>query len=266
MKKNLNLKLLPWLSLAAGIIGLALRFWQLSTENDRGFIVRGHISGILLIALTLVLLAVLVIAVQSLEQAGKYGYNFPASLSGGIGTCIGAVCFCVASMADLLAIGHNGATAWSAFAAWVTPILGILSAVSLIFVAKCRWKGQHPNTLFHIIVCFWLVLRLLSLYRQWSADPQVQDYCYPLLAMVCLMLSTYQRATFDANFGKRKLYTLFNLAGVYFCCLSLAGPEDILFYLGAGCWLFTDQCSLNPMPKEFLEKKKWNCPNSSENA
>lgn len=246
MKKLLNYLNqynLPWITLIFGAIGLLLRAWQLTTENDRGFIVRGHISGILLFILTAAFLVLLLIAVRPLEQANKYGFNFPASTSGAIGTLIAALIFGLTNFLGLFTAGNT-----------VMELLGILSAVALVFVARCRWKGLHPSTLFHIVVCLWLVVKLLGLYRQWSADPQIQDYCYPLLAMVCLMLTTYQRATFDANFGKRKLYTLFNLAGVYFCCLSVAGPEDIWFYMGAVCWLVTDQCDLTPMPAEFLER------------
>lgn len=243
--KYLNHKNLPWITLIVGAMGLLLRVWQLSTENDRGFIIRGHISGILLCILSLVFLAVLLVAVQPLEQAGKYSFNFPASLPGAIGTLIAALAFGLTSLVELFSAGNT-----------LTEVVGILSAVALVFVARCRWKGLHPSTLFHIIICLWLVLRLLDLYRQWSADPQLQDYCYQLLAMVCLMLTTYQRATFDANFGKRKFYSFFSLAGVYFCCLSIAGPGNIWFYMGAACWLITDQCDLTPMPAEFLEKKK----------
>lgn len=244
IKEYLNHKNLPWLTLIAGAVGMLLRLWQLGTVNDRGFIVRWHISGILLFLLTAAFLAVLIIAVRPLVQAGKYDFNFPASLSGGIGTLIGALGFAITS---ILALVSKGDTA--------TAICGLIAAAALVFVAKCRWQGLHPSALFHIAVCVYLVVRLLSLYRQWSADPQLADYGYPLLAMVTLMLATYQRATFDANFGQRRLFTLFNLAAVYFCCLSIAGPDDIWFYMGAACWLVTDQCSLTPMPAQFLEKE-----------
>ena len=242
MKAYLKHKNLPWLALGAGVVGMLLRFWQLNTESSRGFIVQGHISGILLFVLTLAFLAVLVIAVRPLLQANKYEFNFPASQVSAIGALAGAACF---------AINGIGALAGGSL---LTGISALIAAAALVLISHCRYKGIHATALAHIAICVVLILRLLSLYRGWCADPQMANYCYPLLATVCLMCSTYHRATFNADFGQRRFYTLFNLAGVYFSCLSIAGPTDHLFYLGAVCWLFTDQCNLTPMPHRFQER------------
>lgn len=247
MKQFLNHKNLPWLTLIAGGIGLMLRIWLLNSGDDRGFLPHGHISAILLYILTALFVAALVVATRPLVQADKYRFNFPASRLGGIGAWVAAFAFGMTSIVDLL----SSADVISTFAA----LFGILSAAALIFAGHCRWKGLHPSALFHIAVCAYLMLRLICMYRQWSSDPQLLDYCFQLLALVCLMLAAYHRATFDANFGIRHSYVLFNLGAVYFCCLSLAGPDNVLFFLGAGVWMITDLCNLTPMPKEFMEKK-----------
>ena len=243
IKKYLTHKNLPFITLGAGLIGFFLRLWQMNSRTDLGFIVRGHASGILLAIVTAAFLGALVVATRTLVQANKYDFNFPASQYGAIGCVVGAACFALTSIFALI----RGDSAFVA-------LFGFAAAGALVFAGKCRLEGQHPSALFHIVICVYLVLRLLALYRMWSADPQLADYCYPLLAMVSLMLTVYHRATFDANFGQRRLYTLFNLAAVYFCFLSIAGPKDIFFYLGAGCWLVTDQCNLTPMPHRFMER------------
>ena len=241
MKQLIHHKNLPWLTLVAGGIGLLLRLWLQSTSNDKGFFLRGHISGTLLIVLSVLFLLLLWFSTRDLKQAGKYRFNFPASVPGGIAAYIAGAGFAITSITDLL----HAEDTLALFAA----ILGILSAAALVFVGMCRLKGRHPSMLFHSVICAHLMLRLICLYRVWSSDPQLMDYCFQLLALVCAMLAAYHRATFNANFGSRRSYAFFNLASVFFCCLSLTGPENIALYLAMGLWLFTDQCNLTPMPR-----------------
>jgi len=60
------------------------------------------------------------------------------------------------------------------------------------------------------------------------------------------MLSTYQRASFDANEGNRRPYAFFCLATVFFSCISLVGWGNILFFLSVIVWQLTDLCCLIP--------------------
>lgn len=243
MKHYLKHENLPWLTLLCGGFGMLLRIWLLSTENALGFIARGHISQILLTLLTVAFLALIGISSLSLSQGNKYRFNFPASLSGAIGTAVAALGCAVVSIQELTVAANRVESACA--------LLGLVSAAVLLFVGYCRWKGSHPSFLTHTIVCVWLMLHLICLFRVWSSDPQLEDYCYPLLAIVFAMLTAYQRATFDANFGKRSTHTFFSLAGVYCCILSLAGPENKLLYLSLGLWMFCDLCRLTPMPRRY---------------
>lgn len=247
MKQILKHQNLPWLTLFCGGIGLLLRVWLLNTENDKGFIIRGHISEILLTVLSVLFLAVLFLATRGLVQGNKYQFNFPASLSGGIGAAIAAVGIGVVCVTELtLAPGKLELFCWLA---------GIPAALALLFVAHSRWKGLHPSMLFHTYVCCWLVLVLVCRYRSWSSDPQLEDYCYQLLALVFAMISAYHRATFNANFGKRMPHAFFSLGCVYCCILSIAGPDGSLLYLCLGIWQFTDLCRLTPMPRRYRGKE-----------
>lgn len=241
MKQYLKSENLPWLTLLAGGIGLLLRVWLLSTEDEKGFVTRGHISGILLLVLTAAFAVMLFLLTRVLIQGSKYRFNFPASDTGGIGAAVAAAGIAIASVVELTAAADTLET--------FCALLGILSAAALLFVGHSRWKGLHPSTLFHIMICAWLVLRLICLYRSWSSEPQLEDYCFQLLAIVCAMLATYQRAAFDANFGKRFPHAFFSLASVYCCILSLAGPDGAVLYLSLGMWLFTDLCNLRAMPR-----------------
>ena len=246
MKQLIKPQSLPWLTLIVGTAGLLLRFWLYTTANALGFVTRWHISAILLYVLTAAILVLLFIGTRALTQANKYPFNFPASAFGGIGTLAAAIAIAATSILGLSAVTD--------LISGLTIALGLFSAVALLFLAHARWKGLHPSTLFHIIICAYLMLRLFCMYRSWSSDPQLQDFCFQCLAMVCAMLATYHRATFDANFGQRHSFVLFSLSAVYFCFLSLIGSDNLLFFLGVGLWLISDLCNLTPMPKGLREK------------
>lgn len=247
MKQILKHQNLPWLTMFCGGIGLLLRLWLLSTENNKGFITRWHISEILLTVLTVLFLGVLYLTTRGLQQGNKYRFNFPSSLSGGIGGAIAAVGVALTSITEL-SVGV-------AKLELLCALTGLLAAACFLFVAHCRWKGLHPSMIFHTFICCWLVLRLICLYRSWSSDPQLEDYCYQLLALVFAMISAYHRAAFDAKMGQRAPHAFFSLACVYCCILSVAGPDGIVLYLCLGAWQFTDVCRLTPMPRRYRGKR-----------
>ena len=242
MNKNLKHQYLPALTLICGGAGMLLRIWLMSTENSSGFITRGHISELLLLLLTGIFLGALFLATRSLRQGNKYRFNFPASPIAAGGTMLAAFGIGIASVTDLLS-GPDAVTA-------VTSLVGLAAAAGMLLASQCRWEGARPAIILHGAVCLWLILRLLSLYRAWSSDPQLADYGFQLMAVVFCMLAAYHRAAFNGGEGSRPQYAFFALAGVYFCCLSLTGPDSILLYLSLGAWLCTDLCSLKPMPRD----------------
>lgn len=247
MKKIFSYKHIPWVVVIAGILGMAMRWVFIFDVNDRGFVEKSHPLALALLALTAGVLLFLLLVTQPLAQANKYSFNFPASNLGAAGALLAAVVMGVFSVTEFT----DAEDLWEVAASGV----GLISALCLAFVAYCRQKGLHPNAMAHTTICLALMLRLICMYRHWSADPQLYDYCYQLLALACAMLAAYNRATFDADFGHRGRYAFFSLAAVYFCIISLSG-EGWLFYLAQGCWLITDLCNLKPLPKEFREGEK----------
>ena len=80
----------------------------------------------------------------------------------------------------------------------------------------------------------------------------MEEYTFELMALACVMLAAYHRAAFNADFGSRRAYVFFDLAAVYFCCLSLTGGGAVI-YIAMGVWMFTDLCKLTPMSREQWE-------------
>ena len=246
MNRYLKPANLPLTVLAAGILGLLLRLWlHASANGNTGLLAANHPASFLLWVLTAAVVAAIVWATRDLKHGTRYRFNFPPFLPGAVGCLLGA-----------LSIGVSAVSEWIQYPDTLTVIaslLGILATAALLFLADARRKGNHPNFLYHGVVCLYFMFRLVSQYRHWSADPQLMNYCFPLLASVCLMLSSYQNAAFDAKQGNRRMHTIFHLGAVYFSFLSLLGGDNLLFYLGTGVWMVTNLCNLSPLRRREAE-------------
>ena len=238
MKLHSVFKHLPRYVLAAGGAGLLLRIWLLSGVDEKGFLVSNPVATVLLCVVAIAVPVALFILTRELTEAKKYSFNFPPSPIAAIGTGLAALSIGIHSVISLIGSLDTIDV--------ISGIFGIICAAALGFAGWCRMKGRRTNFLLHCAVAVYLMLRLICQYRHWSADPQVLDYCFSILATVCLMLASYHRAAFDVGNGDRRNYAFFCLSCGFFCCMSLVGWEDILYYLGIGAWMFTDLCNLTP--------------------
>lgn len=238
MKKLLNPKYLPLLTLGFSGIGIALCIWFLNAGIDeKGFLESWHIANILLWLLTAVTVAILFLHTRPLKGQGRYTENFPASVPAAIGCWAAAAGIMITALGDLISRPD--------FLCILADILGLLSFPALLLAGYCRLKGQRSSFLCYVVVCFHFTLRLMCQYRQWSSDPILQDYCFQLLAGVGLMLWSYHRAAFDVNLGKRPSCAFTGLITVFFCCVALPATEQKLFFLTTAAWILTNQCSLD---------------------
>ena len=234
MENLLNTKNLPWAVLAAGVLGFILEL-LLSSFG-------GSFLYALLWVLTGLTAALLVWGTRDLKQAPKYSFNFPASPFGAAGAAAAAAGILICCITKL-----NSA---SDVLSLLDIVLGVGAAAALVFLSRCRWKGLHPSIVFHAVICVYLMVDLICVYRLRSSDPQVWKYCFSVLASVAIMLSCYYDAAFAANAGNRKMHTLSHLSAVYLCLLSLPMGGNPVFYLTMAAWAFTNLCSLIPMPRE----------------
>lgn len=249
MKFDLKYNQLPLFTLLCGGLGALLRLWLYGTGLDEeGLLVAGHAAGILVLILTALVIGSLIWLLRRFSAQDKYPRQFPVSVPGGIGAFAGAVGVLLAAMVDL--VRREGRLGL------VAGLLGIAAAAALAFTGLCRLKGLRPHFLFHTVVCLFFVARLISRYQTWSADPQLHDYCFQLLACVCAMLFSYHRASLDLKTGNRRPLVITGLLGAYFCCLSLVESDGILFYAALAAWMVTNLGTLdipNPVPGEAQE-------------
>lgn len=242
MKKYLKPATLPWFVLFTGGIGIALRYWLLTAGVDtKGLLKTGHPAIILLWVITAITAAVVIYGCLPLTEANKYTFNFPASLNGAIAEgilALGILLACIFSLigsADTLTV--------------ITAIAGFLCVPALLLCGFYRWKGVKPSFLLHGFICIFWTLRLVSMYRSWSPEPQLQQYIFALLSNIFMMLAFYQRTTFDANIGKRRSHAIAHLAAAFFCCLSIVGSRDWYLYIACALWATMDMCRMTPMPR-----------------
>ena len=232
--------LLPAGTMVAGLLGAMLHLWLLSAQPEAGHYANDHITNWLLAGLVIVVFVLLIVGTWKLKEANKYSFNYPPSLLRCIGCTAGAVALVVFNILNLAGGGD--------FLHIFTAVLGILSALSLGFIALCRFRGMHPNFLFHCLIIVHLLLQLICFYRVWSGEPQVQTYAFPLLSFVFLMLSVYHNAMFDYNCGSRRGHSLTHLMAIFLCCIAFVGSDHPWMYLCYIFWMMMDLCDLTPMP------------------
>lgn len=246
MKFDLKYNQLPLFTLLCGGIGALLRLWLYGTGLDEeGLLKAAHPAGILVLILTALTIAALIWFLRRFFALDRFTRQFPASWPGSLGAFAAAAAILLTAMLELIRRENPLSV--------LTGLLGIAAAAAMAMTALCRFKGMRPNYLFHTAVCLFFVIRLISRYQSWSADPQLHDYCFQLLATVCAMLFAYHRAALDLKNGNRRPLVILGLLGTYFCCLSLVASDAPLFYAAIGAWMVTNLGTLDipaPAPRE----------------
>lgn len=240
MKKLFKPTLLPLFTLIASLVGFGLRLWLFLTGTDeRGLLPANHIAGILSFVLTAIVLAVLVLCTHKLTPLNSYSKLFPAWPLAGIG--------CAAAAAGILYVNIRDLLVQPDVITIATLVLGLVAAAALLILGFCRLKGNHPSFWLQAAVTVYFMLHLVSQYRLWSSESQLQVYFFPLLASVFLMLTAYHGAVLDADKkANRRGYAFCNQAALFFCCMSLQG-SSWPFYLAMAAWLGTNLCSVKAL-------------------
>ncbi len=223
----------PWFSLLTGLLGLALRWWLLSTSDDKGLLQENHFAGILCFILLAVTLAFTFLQVRKSAPSKAYRKLFPASPVAAAGIAVGAIGMGLSSFT----IGNSGL-----FRIFL-PALGALCTVSLLFAAYCRLKGLRPSYLLYCAAVVYLILRALVCCRAWGSESQLQIYFFPLVGSLFLLIACFYRAELTAMLGDYRRYVFFAQAALFCLLLSLPG-KDWVFRLSASIWLAADFCVL----------------------
>ena len=236
MKKYLKPDSLPFLTVVLSALVLIFRVWLLLGGIDRkGLYVSGHIAD----TLSYILLAAAALGIwlcaRSLQGDGKMRNLFPASLPGCAGCFVGGF--------GIVSAGFLETTKQTDMIWLLSLVIGIFAGIALMLTGLARRKGRRANYWLHSAVTVYFLIHLISRYRVWSSEPQLQEYFFPLLASVFLLICAYQRTCLDAGFGSRKTYVFVNQMAL-FCSFASVTSKDRLFYFCMALWMLSALCDM----------------------
>ena len=234
--KKINNQLFLGLTAVCGLLAFVMRRVMMDTGIDsKGLLTDGNPLAIGLWVVSIVYLAVLALGLKKLGANGTFRDNFPpCKIRFGL-SAIGGALLIAESVQQVLA------------SQLLAGGFGAAAGVCMIAAGSCRLSEKHPSPLFHCVVCVFYIIRLILSFQCWSADPQLQDYALQLLALVCLMLFAFHRASCDANVINRKRTVFFGLAAAYFCLASLSDETMPVLFLSGGAWSVGAGCSLDTL-------------------
>lgn len=221
------------------------RYMMETCFDAKGLLTAGNLPGKLLWVLGVGFAAYLLVLLRTIGGNGSFEDNFPKCLlSGGLALAGGAVMG--------MAVPELG------FAEPWKMALCYAAAVCMAAGGLCRMVGKRPAFVIHGVVCLFYILVLVSHYQLWSADPQIQDYAYQLLAGVLLMLASFHRTCCDAGIIERRKLLFTGLCAAFCCLAALSGGFRNSFYLASGLWAAGSMCNvavLPPDPEETPEEQ-----------
>lgn len=212
----------PALMLGLGFAGLALRLGIYARAVDgKGLLIPHHPLQLALWALAAV------------AAAGAVLLSYPGApekrdfLREALGALICALGLALAAVTG----------ARSAF----TPLDGIqlvvclTAAGCLAFAGLRQLRGKTVPMPCYAVVCVFLALYLVCRYRNWSSHPQVQDWFFQVLGVICGMIFAYLRCVPEKFRLRRTVAAL----GVFTCLTALGHTADPTLYFGLAAWMLT---------------------------
>lgn len=225
MKHPFHSRILPWFPLGAGAVGLLLRFWLFSATDEKGLLPAGHFADPALYLLTALTLGILFLATRQLHsrKIAKVAFRYIGAFSCLIGACgLGYT-----SMMHFF----TGTVRLSTVAA----IASMLGALALLIMALLHYAHLKAPYWLNAIVTMILMLDTVAQCQVWGAVPQLQEYFFPMLASIFLILTAYQATALSAGKGKPQLLAFFSQGAVFLCFVSLNTAQWPL-YLGLLFW------------------------------
>lgn len=242
----------------AGLSSLALHRYMMDNCFDaKGLLIAGNLPGMLLVAVGVVFGVCLLLMLRTVGGDGEYADNFPRDLlSGALLVAAGAVmAWAVPRLGQATEpVAQELAGTWVGTMDRIThacmTALPWLAAASMAVLGLLRMAGRKSSLCFGAVICLYYMLTLVSDYRLWSADPQIQDYAYQLLSGVLLMLCSFHRTCCDAGIIQRRKLIFTGLAASVCCMASLSMDFQRPFYLASALWAAGCVCNVAVLPPD----------------
>lgn len=218
MKNPFRFSILPYFTMAAGGFGLCLRLWLYAATDEKGLLPASHPAAAMLYILTALVFAVVFFATREVcAPPFQRGFRRTAEI---IGNLAGAAGLLLSTLS-----GTKGV---------LTLVVGLAGCGLLLWCAFFAYQKKPLPYWLGAAVTVALMFRTVTQCRAWGAIPQVQQYFFPLLASLFLILTAYHRTTLAAKHGKRVHLAFFSQSALFLCCVALNSSPAL--YLGMGCW------------------------------
>lgn len=231
MRKHL---LAPTVAVAGGVVGFALRKWQLATafEPDTGLPIPGAPAALVLMALTAAVALALILLCRGCTNDRPFDEAFAAQGNTVYLTaCVLAAFLLLASAAAEVIILPTSFQTARATGTWLAMVLPPLRAATCVVGFFCalvtakglyRAEGKGKESLPLLGLCFLFCVWLISDYQRRAADPVLQNYVYGVLAIVAALLGLYYMAGFSFQTGQPRRTAVAALLGTYLSLVALA--------------------------------------------
>lgn len=236
MKQFIRNHILPLFPLATGLVGLLLRVWLFSTIDEKGLLPAKHFADTALYILTAITLAG--VFLLSRNQKPKPVCKGFSRLSAVLGCLLGGI--------GMLLTGLRYQNVRFSGIAVVACIAG---GLMLLAMAMLKYFKKKIPFGFPAVLTVAFMLDTVAQCQIWGAVSQLQEYFFPLMAAVFLILSAYHTTLYAAGTGKPKLLVFFTQSAIFFCCTCL-NTNRWLLYLGLLFWVATIRSPVTPKQKE----------------
>lgn len=225
MKQLLRSHSLPVLPAAAGVLGLLLRIWLFSAIDEKGLLPAKHFADTAVFLLTAIVLGLLFLITRK-PMTRPVRKGVPA-LAGIAGCAMGGIGF--------LCTGLGNLSAHTARFSGIATLAGIVGGLALLAMAVLKYFRKRAGYGFPAIVTVCLMLDTVAQCQVWGAASQLQEYFFPLMASVFLILTAYHATFLAAGQGKPQQLAFFSQGALFFCCTCLNTIHWML-YLGMLFW------------------------------
>lgn len=220
MKHPFHCNILPFFTMGAGGLGLALRIWLYAGTDEKGLLPAGHPAEIALFILTALTLGILFLATRELKPR-RIHKKF-VRLSSGCAYLLAGLGLILTALLKL--------TGSTTSLAWVAKAASLVGGLVLLYMALLKASGKRLPYWLNATLTVVLMLDTVAQCQTWGAVPQLQAYFFPLLASIFLILSAYEKTVYTARQTSTNKLAFFSQAALFFCCLSLNTQQWPLYF------------------------------------
>lgn len=208
-------------TLVPGFCALGLQLWFLTSLDEKGLLPMRHPGKILLFLLTGLFFLFAFFYSKKSGNSSCYQDFYQKSLVCAVETVLSGLGLIVYSLTSQLI--HNGPFGILA------AVLGVASGLCMLMMFPVRLKGKAPSYYYLALITIYTLLHTIVCSRIWNAGAQIEQYLFPLLASVFLMLSSFHQAALSQHMNNGRGLLRTSMCAMYCCMVAVTGQESLFF-------------------------------------